>query len=312
MGAALGPPGDIPMMRPRAVPAARHREVLRAGFATVAVLALHSTWAQITLSGYWNPIYHEDYMERVAGPAIGDYAGLPINAAARLRADSWDSSILSVPEHQCVPHPSTYGFRGVGTLRIWETRDLETQQLFEIETWIGWQSQHREIWLDGRPSPPANALHTWQGFSRGRWEGNVLVVETDHLKVGWARRNGVPLSDVATMKEYFFRHGGVLTHVSIVSDPVYLTEPLVKSDGFRYALNGTEMPYPCRPATEIARPKGAVPHHLPGTNTYLNEYATLTGIPVAAERGGAQTALPEYQEYMKTLQHPSRNAPAAR
>jgi hypothetical protein len=72
---------------------------------------------------------------------IGDYAGLPINDAARLRADSWDASLLTVPEHQCTPHPSTYGFRGVGTLRLWETRDQETQELIKIETWISWQSR---------------------------------------------------------------------------------------------------------------------------------------------------------------------------
>lgn len=277
------------------------RTVARAFLATLAALAAHSSYAQISLSGYWEPIYHEDRVERVPGPSIGDYAGLPINAAARLRADSWDASLLTVPEHQCKPHPSTYGFRGVGTLRVWETRDAETQQLIKIETWITWQGQHREIWLDSRPPPPPNALHTWQGFSVGRWEGNALVVETDHLKAGWVRRNGVPLSDQATMTEYFFRHGEVLTHVAIVSDPVYLTEPIVRTNGFRYAVNGTMIAYPCRPATEIPRAKGTVPHNLPGRNLFINEDAMLRGLPIEAARGGAQTALPEYMEHIKSL-----------
>ena len=35
-----------------------------------------------------------------------------------------------------------------------------------------------------------------------RWEGPVLVVETDHLKSGWIRRNGVPASDQATVVMY--------------------------------------------------------------------------------------------------------------
>jgi hypothetical protein len=73
-----------------------------------------SASAQLNLMGYWNPIFHEDFEERVPGPSMGDYLGLPINDAARLRADSWDASLLSLPEHQCKPHPSTYGFRGVG------------------------------------------------------------------------------------------------------------------------------------------------------------------------------------------------------
>jgi hypothetical protein len=35
----------------------------------------------------------------------------------------------------------------------------------------------RVIPLDGRPFPPAN-VRSWQGTSRGRWEGKTLVVET--------------------------------------------------------------------------------------------------------------------------------------
>ena len=35
----------------------------------------------------------------------------------------------------------------------------------------------RIIPLDGRPFPPSN-VRSWKGISRGRWEGNTLVVET--------------------------------------------------------------------------------------------------------------------------------------
>ena len=35
----------------------------------------------------------------------------------------------------------------------------------------------RVIPLDGRPFPPSNT-RSWKGFSRGRWEGSTLVVET--------------------------------------------------------------------------------------------------------------------------------------
>jgi hypothetical protein len=121
------------------------------------------------------------------------------------------------------------------------------------------------------------------------------------LKTGWARRNGVPLSDRATMREYFFRHDDILTHVAIVVDPVYLTEPLIRSNEFRHALNGTTIAYPCRPAIEIPRPRGAVPHYLPGQNPYLEDDARVHGVPVEAARGGAHTALPEYMNRMKSL-----------
>jgi hypothetical protein len=122
---------------------------------------------------------HEDQVERVPGPEIGDYLGLPINDAMRLRGESWDASILTMEEHTCKPHPSTYGFRGIGNLRITANYDPTTFELTKLDTHIQWMEQRREIWMDGRPHPPEFDPHTWQGFSTGRWEGNVLVVTDD-------------------------------------------------------------------------------------------------------------------------------------
>jgi hypothetical protein len=272
------------------------RRFVAVGIAALAVLAARPALAQINLAGHWDPIFHEDIEERIPGPSLGDYLGLPINDAARLRADSWDASLLSLPEHQCKPHPSTYGFRGVGVLRITEHYDERTEELVKIETHIQWQEQRREIWMDGRPHPPPYAPHTWQGFSTGVWEGDVLVVTTTHLKAGWMRRNGLPLSDRATMTDRFHRHGNVLTHVMIVEDPVYLTEPLVKTNGFLLVPNGRVQPYPCEAVIEVIRPAGFVPHFLPGANPFLREFAERHGLPYEATRGGAETALPEYME----------------
>ena len=269
------------------------------------VLAVAALWsaadadAQENFVGYWAPLYHEDFEERLPGPWIGDYLGLPINAAARLRAESWDASLLSLLEHQCKPHPSTYGFRGIGLLRVWEDRDPDTNELVKIHTWIAWQEQRREIWMDGRPHPPAYARHTWQGFSTGTWENGVLTVRTTHLKDGWVRRNGAPLSDRATMTERFYRHGDLLTHVMAIEDPVYLTEPLVKSNGFALVANASLDPYPCDAVVEVVRPEGFVPHHLPGKNPFLSEFATMHGLPFEATQGGAATALPEYAERLR-------------
>lgn len=252
--------------------------------------------AQVDLTGMWAPLFHEDQPERIPGPEVGDYAGLPINDALRMRADTWDASLLTLPEHQCKPHPSTYGFRGVGNLRITADIDDPTQRTIKINTHIQWQEQRRQIWMDGRQHPPEYAAHTWQGFSTGRWEGSVLVVRTTHLKAGWIRRNGLVLSDRATMTERFIRHGNYLTHVYIVEDPVYLTEPLIRTNGFQLTTNPAMQPYPCYATVEVPREKGEVPHHLPGTNPYLEEYAKKNKLPQAAMRGGIETALPEFMK----------------
>jgi len=261
--------------------------------AFLSVLGVRPASAQVDLGGMWAPIFHEDQLERVPGPEIGDYSGLPINDAARMRADSWMSSLLTLPEHQCKPHPSTYGFRGVGNLRITADVDRATQATIKLNTHIQWQEQEREIWMDGRPHPPEYAPHTWQGFSTGRWEGNVLVVTTTHLKAGWIRRNGLAITDRATMTERFIRHGNYLTHIYMIEDPSYLTEPLIKTNGFALTLNPAMPPYPCHPAVEVPHDKGEVPHYLPGENPFLGDYAKKNNLPLQEVRGGADTALPE-------------------
>jgi glyoxylase-like metal-dependent hydrolase (beta-lactamase superfamily II) len=258
--------------------------------------------AQVLLSGNWIPYRaHEDEQDRGPGPDLGDYLGLPINDAARLFADSWDASRLTLQEHQCRVHVAPYIYHGPLNLRIWEEKDPETQQLIAIKNYISTYEQTRTIWMDGRPHPSAYAPHTFMGFSTGRWGREGLTVTTTHLKQGWLRRNGVPESDQTTMIEHFVRHDRILTHVAIISDPVYLAEPLVRSTDFAIATedNATWL-WPCEYVDEISgRRKGEVPHYLPGENHFVQEFLDRTGAPVAAAKGGPETIYPEYQSALK-------------
>jgi glyoxylase-like metal-dependent hydrolase (beta-lactamase superfamily II) len=253
-------------------------------------------YAQTDPAGEWAPRFHEDQPERIPGPEIGDYLGLPINNAARLRGDAWDASLLTVPEHQCKPHPSDYSPRGPANLRITKEIDRDTQQVIAYHTHISWEAPERTIWMDGRPHPPAYAPHTWQGFSTGKWEGDMLTITTTHLKIGWIRRNGIPRSDRATVVEHWIRHENYLTWVVIITDPVYLTEPFIRTTDFVADPDQQIAPYPCEIVVEIQRPKGAIPHHLPGTNPFLTEFADRHKLPREAARGGAETMYPEYRE----------------
>jgi len=273
----------------------RHARLAALLVVVASLFAGRPAFAQaVDLSGVWAPIMHEDAPERAGGPEVGDYLGLPITDAVRLRADSWDASLLTLPEHQCKPHPSTYGFRGVGNLRIWSDVDDATQQLIKLNTQIQWMEQKREIWMDGRAHPPAHAPHTWQGFSTGEYRGGQLIVKTTHLKAGWIRRNGVVLSDKAVMEDRFLRHGDLITHVYLITDPYYLSEPLIKTSGFRLTNQVAVQPYPCESVEEVDRARGVVPHHLPGANPYLREFSERFKLPFEASRGGAATAMPEY------------------
>ena len=190
-----------------------------------------------------------------------------------------------------------YIYRGPLNLRIWEEKDPQSQKVIAIKNYISTYEQTRTIWMDGRPHPSPNAAHTWMGFSTGKWEGDMLTVYTTHIKQGWVRRNGLPESDQATLTEHFIRHGDILTHVSIVTDPVYLTEPLIKTQDFRLQLQaGQNWLYPCEYVEEIAgRPKGEVPNYPPGKNPFVHEFADKYKIPVQAALGGAATMYPEYR-----------------
>ena len=282
----------------------------RSGFLVATALVSVPLFAQYDLTGEWGARYHEDQAERIPGPELGDYLGLPITDAARLRADSWDASIATLPEWQCRPHPADYGTRGPADLRIWKDVDTQTQRVIAYHTHVQWQAQERTIWMDGRPHPSEEAAHTWQGFSTGKWDGNVLTVTTTHLKEGYVRRNGVPRSDRATLLEHWIRHGDFLTLVSIINDPVYLTEPFIRTTNWVLAPQQSIDPYPCEVAEEVERPEGSVPHHLPGANKFLTEFPQKFGLPERASRGGAETMYPEYRSVMRKPAASSAPEPA--
>lgn len=275
--------------------------------AWIALTALRLT-AQVDLADEWGSKYTWDYQERLPGPELGDYTGLPINEAARLKADSWEASAQTLPERQCIPHGPDYLFsRAAFPFRFSKIVDRATQNV------IAWHMRsyawgvERTIWMDGRPHPSQYAAHTFEGFSTGAWVGNTLVVTTTHLKWNYIRRNGVPRSDEAVLTEHYVRHGDVLSLLSYLDDPVYLSEPMVRTAS--YVLSPTQQlePFPCEPVEEVVRPEGLVPHHLPGTNTDIQEFSKAHGLPAAGARGGAESV---YPSYMAKLHEWSANPPA--
>ena len=280
-------------------------------FLPCAALALLPAplFAQLDLTGTWTPVFHEDQPERIPGPELVDYLGIPINAEARQWALSWDPDRLTAPEHQCQVHTVAYIYRGPLVLRIWEERDPVTQDLVAIHQYINNYEQWRTIYMDGRAHPPGYAPHTWMGFSTGHFDGNILTVTTTHIKQGWHRRNGIPSSDEITLTEHFIRHGEHLTHVTVVSDPIYLTEPLIKSQDFVQAVDvsgigvgglTTGWLYPCEYVDEAPGLKqGTVQSFMPEENPYTTEFATRNHVPAEAALGGAETMYPEYRLKMR-------------
>ena len=51
-------------------------------------------WAQVDISGNW--VSSQENLRPRENAGIGDYTGLSLNDAGRLRADTWDASVLSL------------------------------------------------------------------------------------------------------------------------------------------------------------------------------------------------------------------------
>jgi hypothetical protein len=274
---------------------------------TIAVLFLSlavvlPAGAQLNISGEWAGRYHEDFDDRVPGDVNGDFTGVPLNAAARRYAEAWDVRRVNVLEHQCQPYNVAHIYRGPLQFRIWEEKDPLSQEILAYNVYIGTYMQSRTIWMDGREHPPDHAEHTFSGFSTGQWNGDILTVTTTHIKKEFYRRSGIPSSDRTTLTEHYIRHGDLLSHVMIIDDPVYLSEPYVLSQEFQRMERGnTNWLYNCEYVMEVPQDRHLVPHHLPGENPFLSEWADTFGLPLEAVIGGAETTYPEYMPLLEEM-----------
>jgi len=255
------------------------------------------------IAGEWTLTNNEE--DTTAQPPLGDYLGIPFNAAGRLRSDTTAESIWGTPEYQCRPHSAPHQWRGLGGARILKEQDPLTRDVkaYHIQFM---RSLDWPVFMDSRPHPPAWAPHTWTGFSTGQWIGNTLKITTTHLKDGYLKRGGPQTSDMFTMTDYLTRHGDVLTIVTYVDDPIYMEEPYVESTTYTIDLTSNVAMETCN-GTAFAENGGTdrhhVPHFLPGQNTALTEWLKKDDwIPVEPTRGGAVTLYPEY--------HASMNGPS--
>jgi len=250
------------------------------------------------LSGEWTPVREED---NTGNTELGDWVGIPMNEAARLRAMAWVASVQTLPEWQCRPHAVSYISRGPSQLRISKEVDPVSRQ---VAAWhMEWlRSIDKPVYMDGRPHPSENAAHTWGGFSTGQWIGDMLKITTTHIKEEYLKRDGVFHSDRIRVNQYLIRRGNYLTYILVEHDPAYLTEPLIRSTEYQLDVHQNLSPYPCNVVEEVDRARGIVPHNMPGTAQYtedVKDFANRYNIPWNVITAGAETMYPEIQEKIR-------------
>jgi hypothetical protein len=187
--------------------------------------------APVDFTGHWVSVVTEDWRWRMVTPARGDFAGVPLNPAARKLGLAWDP--------------------------------------VKMETDAGTQTRllrFRAGPSEGGPSWQGHSVAQWEGIVRGTGSpdflpiglnpregtrGRSLEVVTTNLRPGYLRKNGVPYSARTTLREYYDlfteRNGDVwFTVTTIVEDPEYLTEPFVTSSNFKKQADATGWnPRPC-------------------------------------------------------------------
>lgn len=102
------------------------------------------------------------------------------------------------------------------------------EQTTEIAYWFNNEWFVRTVHMDGGP-PPADTPHSVTGYSRGRWSGDTLVVETTHTRGGPMFNDHKLNSPNATFTERFWRapDGENLLMEIALDDAEYYTKPFV-------------------------------------------------------------------------------------
>ena len=213
--------------------------------------------AFIDITGQWVSVITEDWRWRMVTPPKGDTASVPLNAAGRKAAESWDLAADRSRGDLCKAFGPPSLIRQPGRVRIrWE--DAAT---LLVEFDAGRQTRRFRF------GPRAAGARSLQGQSQARWfrqpqnrgifgrggrpTGGSLEVETVDLLPGYLRPNGVPYSERTTVKEFFdtftLPDGGTwLIVTTVVNDPQYLTQEFVLSSQFKKETDTSKWnPRPC-------------------------------------------------------------------
>lgn len=103
----------------------------------------------------------------------------------------------------------------------------------------------RVIHMNPSAKPPAGPSKF--GFSRGRFDGRTLVVETDRIQKQTFDPDGVPQSESMKLVERFTPNADYsrLDYRITVTDPVYFTKPFDLTRYFTWKPEMTVAPYNC-------------------------------------------------------------------
>lgn len=195
--------------------------------------------SQPDLSGVW--VIASPPMTSASG-----YPEIPLTPEGREKVAAYRALVDPVgdnPTLWCVTHGMPEIMMGGGGY------PLEIIQKPQQVTLINeWMSETRRINLGASNQVPFSPFPTRQGYSRGHWEDDVLVVETSHLQEMVDSR--FPHSSETTIEERFTLTQDAdgtprLIADTVVRDPLWLTEALEYRLEWTPSPLGWVLPYEC-------------------------------------------------------------------
>jgi hypothetical protein len=239
------------------VTAAQPRRPTQAAAATTGRAA-----APIDITGNWVSLITDDWVYRMITPAKGDVSYIPLNAEGRRIAEGWDPARDQAAGEECK------GYSAPAIMRLPSRVAISWQDDNTLELDIDTGMQTR-LFHFGQREP--QGARSWQGWSAASWQlsgtteqfypgptslgavkrAGSLRVDTNNLRAGYLRKNGVPFSENAFMTEYYnliVEDDGnqYLVIQTFVADPRYLTRHFVRTLQFKREPDGSKRnPVPC-------------------------------------------------------------------
>jgi len=218
--------------------------------------------APIDITGHWVSLITDDWVYRMITPAKGDVSYIPLNAEGRRLAEAWDPARDEAAGEQCK------GYAAPAIMRLPSRVEISWQDDNTLKLDIDTGMQTRLFHFNQREPQGARG---WQGWSFASWQlsgtteqfypgptslGQIkragsLRVDTNNLRAGYLRKNGVPFSENAFMTEYYnliIEDDGnqYLVIQTFVADPRYLTGHFVRTLQFKRERDGSKRnPVPC-------------------------------------------------------------------
>jgi hypothetical protein len=184
---------------------------------------LSGIW-QVMNTAAWDIQDHSAQKGVPAGQGVVEGNDIPYQpwAAARKR-ENFDNRMTADPETKCYLS---------GVPRI--TYMPFPFQIFQTPQYVAityeYVHAYRTIYMDGTPHP-RGPIEWWMGDSRGRWDGDTLVVDVDHFNdQTWFDRAGNFHSDALNVVERYTRIGpDHMNYEVTIEDPKVFTRPWTMS-----------------------------------------------------------------------------------